>query len=616
MTTINTSSKMSDFPDMLDDYNVYEKAIGTNFFDLDPNIKFILKRTLTSEDDLAFGITVGKLYGDVVGSKIAPNADITDKHGPVLKSYDEWGYRINEIVHNESWIQNKADLVRIGVCSLETHFKRNIPAAISSMTYYLVSQAETALLCALGMTAGAADIAERYAPVDLKDKIVSKLRSDDPEQSWEAGMFLTERQGGSDVGANTLKAVADGNEFRLYGDKHFCSNVDADLFVVLARPEGAVSGTKGLATFLVPRRLFDGTDNGFTIRRLKPKLGTVGVPTGEVHLEGSVAWLASKLPVSTDEIKSTDANLQAATDGKGLTRMMEMVNGSRFGVALMGLGIHRRCFLEAAIYAARREQFGVRIDHFPLVRQTLVDLVVELEAGSALTFDIVTNKNSKMDSDLIGRLIRIQIPLAKLRCTRYGLIGASKALEIFGGNGYMEDWPMARQFRDAQCHPIWEGTENIICRDVFRAIKSVRAHEAVFKKIELSISEAKRFQFLKTLAEVTQQGLDELKIAIDHVEHTFEDESQLHSRDVAHFMADMLCLATLIDEAVFSLENNDARKALIAIRFAKIHLPQNRLSNFLDPDRSSLDLFEPIIRYGIIPEPLAQKSLEGQRLYN
>jgi hypothetical protein len=270
--------------------------------------------------------------------------------------------------------------------------------------------------------------------------------------------------------------------------------------------------------------------------------------------------------------------------------------------------------VEAAIYAANREQFGVRIDNFPLVRETLVDLAVELEAGLGLTFDIVTNRNSQLGNDLIGRLTRIQIPLAKLRGTRYGLIAASKALEIFGGNGYMEDWPMARQFRDAQCHPIWEGTENIICRDVFRAIKSVRAHEAVYKKIELSLSDAKDHAILGHATELLENALNDLKIAVEHIEHSFEDESQLHSRDVAYHMADLLSLAVLLDEAVYSLKSGDARKAVIANRFSKIHLAEDRLRKFTDADRTVLDLFEPIIRYGRIDESIATRVQNGERL--
>src|SRR6202043_3915833 len=169
---------------------------------------------------------------------------------------------------------------------------------------------------------------------------------------------------------------------------------------------------------------------------------------------------------------------------RGLNTMMEMVNGSRFGVALMGLGIHRRSFLEAAIYASRREQWGQRIDRYPLVRETLVDLLVDLEAGAALTFECAIATRGADDEDDGRRLRRILVPLAKVRATRAAIGAASQALEMLGGNSYMEDWPMARQLRDAQCHTIWEGTENILCIDVRRAMRGEGAHVALLARVE------------------------------------------------------------------------------------------------------------------------------------
>src|SRR5207237_5628424 len=132
----------------------------------------------------------------------------------------------------------------------------------------------------------------RYAPESARDDVVGRLTSADPDVAWEGGMFLTERQGGSDVGANTTTAVQDGDEWRLYGEKFFCSNIDADVFIVLARPEGAPPGARGLGTFIVPRQLPDGSTNGLHMRPLKPKLGTVGVPTCEVVLDGGRAGRA------------------------------------------------------------------------------------------------------------------------------------------------------------------------------------------------------------------------------------------------------------------------------------------------------------------------------------
>ncbi len=476
---------------MLADYAEHEGAVGLDWYEMDPNLRFLLDRFLPDVDDRKFAEDVVAGYGNLVGRSIAPRAEVTDKHGPVLERYDRSGLDVGVVTHHAGFLESKADLVRAGFAGgLEAHSPRPVPAVVTAAISYLVSQAETAIYCALGMTSGAADIVERYAPPEVRDVMLERLVSLDPEQSWEGGMFLTERQGGSDVGANRTRAVRDGDEWRLFGEKHFCSNVDADVFIVLARPDGAPSGSRGLATFIVPRRMPDGSANGFVTKRLKPKLGTVAVPTGEVALDGSLAYLAGENAAGAAAGASVTGDGDAARDGRGINRMMEMVNGSRFGVALMSLGIHRRAFLEAVIYAARREQFGKRIDAYPLVRETLVDLLVDLEAGLALTFECAAAARNAVTPEEGARLRRIAIPLAKVRCCRVGLEAASTALEVFGGNGYMEDWPMARQLRDAQCHTIWEGTENICVLDVRRAMRSSASHEAVLARIDRALAKA------------------------------------------------------------------------------------------------------------------------------
>lgn len=463
-----------------------------------------------------------------------------------------------------------------------------MPAVVTASRAYLVSQAETAIYCGLGMTGGAADVVERLGPDAVKGAVVERLTNLDPDEAWEGGMFLTERQGGSDVGANTTRALQDGDEWVLFGDKHFCSNVDADVFIVLARPDGAPAGTRGLATFIVPSRLPDGSPNGFTIKRLKPKLGTVGVPTGEVTLDGARCWLAGGSGTG-----------DAARDGRGLNRMMEMVNGSRFGVALMGLGIHRRSFLEAAIYAARRTQWDRRIDEYPLVRETLVDLLVDLEAGMAVTYECAASARSADDPEE-GRLLRrILIPLAKMRATRVALWAASSALEVLGGNGYMTDWPMARQLRDAQCHTIWEGTENILCLDVRRAMQGEQAHLALEARIRRALDVAGSHKVLAPAVDTVAGALAEALRAVDHLAGVDDDLALLHSRRLAELLADTAEGALLLDEAAWSLERDgDARKALVARRFAARKLAERPARGIFDPDRSALDQFAALTRYG------------------
>jgi acyl-CoA dehydrogenase len=582
---------------MLPDYAEFEQAIGLDWYRMDPNLSFLLDLYVPDPADRAFAEDHVGRFGALVGEVIAPRAEETDKHGPRLNRYDRWGYQVDEVVHHPTWTESKADLVRNGFVSLEAYSGRPAPAVVSASLSYLVSQAETAILCGLGMTSGAADIIERHAPAGVRDEIVGRLRSLDPADAWEGGMFLTERQGGSDVGANTMRAVQDGDEWRLYGNKHFCSNVDADVFIVLARPEGAPAGSRGLGTFIVPRHLPDGAPNGFGITRLKPKLGTVGVPTGEVTMDGTRAWLAGAVA------PSDGGSADAARDGRGINRMMEMVNGSRFGVALMGLGIHRRSFLEAAIYAARRSQFGSRIDTYPLVRETLVDLLVDLEAGMAATYECAAATRTAEDSDG-GRLVRrILVPLAKLRCTRMALGAASTALEVFGGNGYMEDWPMARQLRDAQCHTIWEGTENILCIDVRRAMRGEQAHLALFARVARALDAAAGHKVLHATVDTVAGALADARAAAAYLEKADDDLALLHGRRLAELLAETTEGALLVEQAAWALDRDgDARKAAVARRFAQRRLATPAVRGITDPDRTVLDLFEPIVRYGPVEE--------------
>jgi hypothetical protein len=606
---------------VLPDYSVHEGAIGLDWYELDPNLRLLLDRLLTDPDDRAFAEQHVAEFGRLCGGALARRAEITDKHGPVLQRYDAWGAEIDSIEHHPAWLENKADLVRAGFTGLPWHADRPVPAVVTAARAYLVSQAETAIYCGLGMTSGAADIVERYAPPDVRDDLVRRLTSMDPDDAWEGGMFLTERQGGSDVGANTTRAVPDGTEWRLSGEKHFCSNVDADVFIVLARPDGAKDGARGLATFIVPRLLPDGSANGFHIKRLKPKLGTVGVPTAEVELDGAKAWLAGDYQRANAPERANDASKGASgpeghtlgepygsaserPEQDGINKMMEMVNGSRFGVALMGLGIHRRSFLEAAIYAAHREQWGQRIDSYPLVRETLVDLLVELEGGVALTFECgAATRTTATDEE--GRLLRrILVPLAKLRATREAVTAASQALEVFGGNGYMEDWPMARQYRDAQCHTIWEGTENICCLDVRRAMRSEGAHEALLARVERALDGADPGPVLAPVVDAVAATLTDAKDAVAHLERSDAEIQLLHARRFAYLLADLAEGALLLDEATWQLtRDGDARKAVVARRFARRLAPQ-RARGILDDDRSAVEHFDALVRYGPI-EPAA-----------
>src|SRR5439155_23068298 len=206
--------------------------------------------------------------------------------------------------------------------------------------------------------------------------------------------------------------------------------------------------------------------------------------------------------------------LEVSGDAGGLNRMMEMVNGSRFGVAMMGLGIARRSFLEAAIWAHHRTAKGRLLVDLPLAREQLVDSLVELEAAMALGFECAAA--SRRDDG--ARLRRILVPAAKVRLCRLGVEAASFAVELHGGNGYCEDWGLTRQLRDAQCHPIWEGTENICAIDVLRAIRREAAHEAALARVDDALGVAAEGPaFLAPAIASVRRARDELAARIEEV---------------------------------------------------------------------------------------------------
>jgi hypothetical protein len=295
------------------------------------------------------------------------------------------------------------------------------------------------------------------------------------------------------------------------------------------------------------------------MRRLKQKLGTKSVPTGEVEFHGALGYALR--PQRADG----GGGQAAASDAGGLGRMMEMVNGSRFGVAMMGLGIARRSFLEAAIWAHHRRAKGRLLVDLPLVREQLVDLLVELEAAFALGFECAAASRREDGT----RLRRILVPAAKVRLCRFGVEAASFAVELHGGNGYCEDWGLTRQLRDAQCHPIWEGTENICALDVLRAVRRDVAHEAAFTRVDAALAAAEQGgpAFVATAIDAVRRGRDELAARVEQLPALEADHADAIAARFTDLVVQTVSAALLLEQSV-----DDARKGLVALRYARRHL--------------------------------------------
>jgi hypothetical protein len=247
--------------------------------------------------------------------------------------------------------------------------------------------------------------------------------------------------------------------------------------------------------------------------------------------------------------------------------MMEMVNGSRFGVAMMGLGIARRSFFEAAIWAHRRRAKGRLLIDLPLAREQLVDLQAELEAAFALGFECAAA--SKFADGV--RLRRILVPAAKVRLCRLGVEAASFAVELHGGNGYCEDWGLTRQLRDAQCHPIWEGTDNICSLDVLRAMRRDAAHEAVLARVDGILTDANSGSgsaaVIDEIVAIIVAARQDLVARLDTALSSQPDDAEAVAGRLTARLTETVSAALLLEEGV-----NDSRKALVALRYARRHL--------------------------------------------
>ena len=349
-----------------------------------------------------------------------------------------------------------------------------IPAAAKYALSYLYVQAEFGVCCPLSMTDSLTRTIRKFADPALVARYLPGLASQDMDALTQGAMFITEQHAGSDVGSISTIARMQGKQWSLHGEKWFCSNADAGLALVLARPEGAAPGTAGLSLFLLPRTLPDGTPNRYRILRLKDKLGTRAMPSGEIKLEGALAWLVGD-------------------PRQGFKQMADMINMSRLSNGMRAAGLMRRALTEALFVARRRKAFGKPLIELPLMRRQLLKLMLPAEAArSVLFFTSKELEKSDAGDELARRRVRLLTPLIKFRACRDARKATGDAMEVRGGIGYTEEWSDSRLLRDAHLGSIWEGTSNIVALDVLRAIRREHCLEALLPELNERIERAPR----------------------------------------------------------------------------------------------------------------------------
>ncbi|RAQ95155.1 acyl-CoA dehydrogenase family protein [Thermogemmatispora tikiterensis] len=579
----------------LDEQSLMPGTEGINFYEADPILEQLLQRHL-SPDDYERARPLLLHMGAVASERMDELAAIADRHGPVLRQYDRRGQRIDEVIFHPAYHELERIAYQdfaIAACSHREGalgWPGRVPQPVKFALAYLGMQAEAGVFCPVSMTDALARVLERYGDEALKQRFLPHLTALSLDQLQQGAMFLTEKQGGSDVGQTaTIARRREGGEdktefwpqWQLWGEKWFCSNVSADLILTLARPSGAPAGTRGLGLFLVPRRLPDGRRNAYTINRLKEKLGTRSLATGEVTLEGALAYQVGALE-------------------RGFVQMTEMINLTRIWAAIGSLAAMRRSLLEATVHTHGRTVFGRRLCDHPLMRRQLVDLLLEVEGCAALAFETtaVLERVDRYGREEDRRLLRILTPLCKYYIPKRGEYVTLEALEMRGGNGYVEDWVNPRLLRDAIVNAIWEGASNVIVLDVARAMSREGSHLQLFAWLEERLRALQRPELAESVHDL-QLSLKQVAARFEALTTLDPESAQLPLRGLVERLAQVTIATLLLEQAATSLSSSQAvgeRQLLLAQLFMRRHLQPHPDGWQADDDRRPLDQFATLIQ--------------------
>ena len=433
--------------------NQFDELQDYNLFETDQVLQEILARY--GSQDQATLSQMGKVVGS---SEYYEYADLANKHTPILHAFDARGRRKDYIEFHPAWHQWMA-LNR----KFDSHAHPFNHAESSSKwvewaaRFYLSGQVECGSLCPTSMTLGSIPLIQREP--ELWEKIGAKLLSTEYDErdlpisqkkSIWLGMGMTEKQGGSDVRANETIAVpvaesGRGKAYLLTGHKWFFSAPMCDAHLVVAKTE-----QDGLACFFVPRWLEDGSKNRIHIQRLKEKVGNRSNSSSEVEFQE--AW-----------------GIMMGEAGRGIPTIIEMANYTRLTCSVGSTAMLRQALVQSIAYTRQRKAFGKRLAEQPLMRAVLADLALETEAAMQLSFHLANCYES--DDALSQAWKRIMTPASKFWICKRAVELSGEMMEIFGGNGYVDNGIMARIFKEAPVNTIWEGSGNVMCLDVLRAIQ-------------------------------------------------------------------------------------------------------------------------------------------------
>ena len=529
------------------------EARGQNFFSVDSDFQSLLK--LYVDEPLREHLWPHwERLGALAGNRLDELATTADQNSPVLHSRDRFGRDLEWIEYHPAYKEmERIAFSEYGLAAMSHRggvfdWPDVIPPVAKYAFTYLFVQAEFSIMCPVSVSDTAAFLLKRYGSDELKDRYLDGMLSQDMDVLLRGTQFMTERAAGSDVGRIETEAVFSNGDWHLYGDKWFCSHADADVAMILARPQGAGPGTRGLGLFLMPRHLPDGERNAYRIVRLKDKMGTRDMASGEIALNGATVYPVGELD-------------------RGLKQMMDQVTLSRLSHGVRAAAMMRRCWHEARA-AGGRFAFGAPIMARPLAQRQLAKVRLPAEQALSMfmfTADVLGRANSG-DSDAKS-LERILTPLIKLRACRDNIRAATGAMEMRGGNGYIEEWPNARLVREAHVGVLWEGTSNIIALDAIgRAVGKIGAHRV----LESHLNELMQMHDVE--ASLREQIQSVLTRAMNLAERVAGDgKAEIYSRQAGHVLYDVTtCSLTAIEGA----QMRNAGMKDTRTRWAKVLLEQ------------------------------------------
>jgi putative acyl-CoA dehydrogenase len=399
---------------------------------------------------------------------------LANSNPPILRTHDRFGHRIDEVEFHPAWHELLRLAVHHELHGLPWRDPRPGAHVARAALFYMQSQVEAGHGCPISMTYSAVpalraqpDLAAEWEPRIVSNRYDPRVRPAAEKTGVLIGMAMTEKQGGSDVRANTTRARAlgrggPGAEYEITGHKWFCSAPMCDAFLVLAQTE------RGLSCFLLPRWRPDGTRNGFRLQRLKDKLGNRSNASSEVEFDGAWARMLGE-------------------EGRGVPTIIEMVTHTRLDCVIGSASGMRQAVAQATHHAAHRSAFGKRLVEQPLMQNVLADLAVESEAATITMMRLARAYDEGAGDERQRHFARLATAVSKYWVCKRQPPAVVEALECLGGNGYVEESILPRLYREAPLNGLWEGSGNVICLDVLRAMgRTPEAVDAFFGELGLA----------------------------------------------------------------------------------------------------------------------------------